>query len=90
MLSLADEIIVTGDSMSMLSESCNLKKPVRVFFNKDFCAPKHIQFCKNLINEGYAFPFETLLKKCHKIKVLKTTKLISDKIKKLLENEKNK
>jgi mitochondrial fission protein ELM1 len=85
MLSLADEIIVTGDSMSMLSESCNLKKPVRVFFNKDFCAPKHIQFCKNLISEGYAFPFETLLKKCHKIKVLNTTKLISNKIKKLLD-----
>ena len=85
MLSLADEIIVTGDSMSMLSESCELKKPVRVFFNKDFCAPKHIQFCKNLINEGYAFPFETLLKKCHKIKILKTTKLISNKIKKLLD-----
>lgn len=84
-LSLADEIIVTGDSMSMLSESCELKKPVRVFFNKNFCAPKHIQFCKNLINEGYAFPFETLLKKCHKIKVLKTTKLISNKIKKLLD-----
>jgi mitochondrial fission protein ELM1 len=83
-LYLADEIIVTGDSMSMLSESCVFKKPVRVFFNKDFCAPKHIQFCINLINEGYAFPFETLLKKCHKIKVLKTTKLISDKVKDIL------
>jgi uncharacterized protein len=84
MLSFADEIIVTGDSMSMVSESCELKKPVRIFFNKDICAPKHIKLCKNLINEGYAFPFETLLKKCHKIKVLKTTKLISNKILKLL------
>ena len=28
---------------------------------------------------------KTLLKKCHKIKVLKTTKLISNKIKKLLD-----
>ena len=35
MLSFADEIIVTGDSMSMVSESCELKKPVRIFFNKD-------------------------------------------------------
>ena len=90
MLSYADEIIVTGDSMSMVSESCELKKPVRIFFNKGICAPKHINFCKNLINEGYAFPFETLLKKCHKIKVLKTSKFISNKIKKILKNEKNK
>ena len=88
MLSFADEIIVTGDSMSMVSESCELKKPVRIFFNKDICAPKHIDFCKSLISEGYAFPFETLLKKCHKIKVLKTTKLISNKIKIIMKNEK--
>ena len=89
-LSFADEIIVTGDSMSMVSESCAFKKPVRIFFNKDICAPKHINFCKDLIIEGYAFPFETLLKKCHKIKVLRTTKYISKEIKKILKYEKNK
>ena len=80
MISFADEFIVTGDSVSMLSEICQYKKPVRIYYDKNFCAPKHIFFCKQLISEGYAFPFETLLKKCNKIRTLNTAKVISKEI----------
>ena len=80
MILFANELVVTGDSISMISELCQYKKPVRIFFNTKFCAPKHINFCKKLIYEGYAYPFETFLKKCDKIKTLNTTKKISKKI----------
>ncbi len=80
MLSLADEFIVTGDSVSMISQLCQYKKPVRIIFNKKFCAAKHIKFCKKLIDDGYAYPFESLLEKCNNIKTLNTTRKISKKI----------
>ena len=85
----ADEIVVTGDSMSMVSECCELNKPIRIYYNKKICSTKHLSFCKNIIKEGYAFPFETLLKKCNVIKTLDTSKLISKKIKSMLENGRN-
>ena len=80
MITYADEFVVTGDSVSMVSQLCQYKKPVRIIFNKKFCATKHINFCKKLIDEGYAYPFESLLEKCDNIKVLKTSKKISKKI----------
>ena len=80
MLSFSDEIVITGDSVSMISEACQYKKPIRIYYGKDICSDKHIFFCKQLIKEGYAFPFDTLLKKCNKIKTLNTTKLIGKKI----------
>ena len=80
MISFSDEFVVTGDSVSMISELCQYNKPVRIYYNKNFCAPKHIFFCEKLIKDGYAFPFETLLKKCNKIRSLNTAKIISKKI----------
>lgn len=49
----ADALVVTGDSVSMLSEACSLGKPVFVFE----CAaqtPKHRAFCRSLYEQGYA------------------------------------
>ena len=80
MISYADEFVVTGDSVSMVSQLCQYKKPVRIIFNKSICATKHMKFCKKLIDDGYAYPFESLLEKCDKIKTLKTTKIISKRI----------
>ena len=80
MIAYADEFVVTGDSVSMVSQLCQYKKPVRIIFNKRFCATKHINFCTKLIDEGYAYPFESLLEKCNNIKTLNTTKNISKKI----------
>ena len=80
MIAYADEFLVTGDSVSMVSQLCQYEKPVRIIFNKKFCSTKHIKFCKKLIDEGYAYPFESLLKKCDNIKTFNTTKKISKKI----------
>ena len=80
MITYADEFVVTGDSVSMVSQLCQYKKPVRIIFNKKFCATKHINFCTKLIDEGYAYPFESLLEKCDNIKTLNTTKKICKKI----------
>ena len=89
MIAYADEFVVTGDSVSMVSQLCQYEKPVRIIFNKNFCSTKHIKFCKKLIDEGYAYPFESLLEKCDNIKTLNTTKKISRKILGVINNEKN-
>ena len=86
-LSIADEIVVTGDSMSMISDACETRKPVRIYYNNSFCSNKHIKFCENLIEENYAFSFDTLGEKCKILKVLNTSKKIALEIKKKLENE---
>ncbi|GIR09480.1 MAG: hypothetical protein CM15mP20_0510 [Alphaproteobacteria bacterium] len=80
MIAYADEFVVTGDSVSMVSQLCQYEKPVRIIFNKKFCAAKHMKFCIKLIDDGYAYPFESLLEKCDNIKTLNTTKKISKKI----------
>ena len=80
MIAYADEFVVTGDSVSMVSQLCQYEKPVRIIFNERFCATKHIKFCTKLIDEGYAYPFESLLEKCDNIKTLNTTKEISKNI----------
>ena len=75
------EVIVTGDSMSMISELCSIGKPVRIFYDNSFCSKKHILFCKKMIEDGYAFSLDTLGKKCDRIKILNTSKQVADKIK---------
>ena len=80
MISIADEFVVTGDSVSMVSQLCQYKKTVRIIFHKKFCAKKHLKFCTKLFDEGYAYPFESLLEKCNNIKTFNTAKNISKKI----------
>ncbi len=80
MFSFSDELVITGDSISMISEACQYKKPVRIYYNKKICSRKHLNFCEKIIREGYAFSFESLLKKCNKIKVLDTTEIIKKNI----------
>lgn len=50
----ADRIIVTGDSVSMASESCGTGCPVMVFTGKNWLTPKHLKFVQSLIDGGYA------------------------------------
>ncbi len=87
-LSIANEIIVTGDSMSMISDACETSKPVRIYYNNSFCSKKHIKFCETLIKENYAFSFDTLGEKCKILETLNTSKKIALEIKKNLKNAK--
>ncbi|MBQ8465600.1 MAG: mitochondrial fission ELM1 family protein [Alphaproteobacteria bacterium] len=52
----ADNIIVTGDSVSMCCEACGTGKPVFVFEGKNWLTSKHLRFTKSLFDTGYATP----------------------------------
>lgn len=56
-LQLADSIIVTGDSISMASESCSTGKPVFVFSPEGSASQKHMEFHESLFSAGYAQKF---------------------------------
>ena len=51
---LADNIIATGDSVSMPCECCGSGKPVLLFTGKNWLTPKHERFVQSLIDGGYA------------------------------------
>lgn len=56
MLGLADQIIVTGESMSMCSEACATGKPVFVFDSQELVSTKHASFHKTLYQHHFAYP----------------------------------
>lgn len=57
-LACADNIIVTGDSVSMTCESCGTGVPVYVFCGQDWLTPKQHRFVQSLYDGGYAIAFE--------------------------------
>jgi mitochondrial fission protein ELM1 len=58
MLGLADEIVVTGESMSMLSEACITGKPVWIADIGAAVAPKHHRLHLELIEHDHAMMLE--------------------------------
>lgn len=55
-LGLADALIVTGDSISMLSEACFTGKPVFIAETHSAMRDKHHRFIRYLYQHGYAQP----------------------------------
>lgn len=55
-LGLADVLVVTGDSVSMMSEACFTGKPVFIAEPHHAMRPKHHRFCTLLYDAGYARP----------------------------------
>jgi len=53
-LQLADIIIVSGDSISMASESCSTGKPVYIFSPEGSASEKHFDFHGSLYSAGFA------------------------------------
>ncbi|MBR2273487.1 MAG: mitochondrial fission ELM1 family protein [Alphaproteobacteria bacterium] len=53
-LACADNIIVTGDSVSMCCEATATEKPLQIFTGKDWLSAKHLRFVQSLINNNYA------------------------------------
>jgi len=80
----ADNIIVSGDSVSMCCESCGTGKPVFVFEGKNWLTPKHSRFAKSLFDAGYAVPLTNGCEKFGGGKVLYPSAEIAAEIKKLL------
>ena len=55
-LALADAIVVTGDSVSMVCEACATEKPVYIYAPKGFVARKHALLHQDLFDGGFARP----------------------------------
>ena len=53
-LALSNSIVVTADSVSMMSEACSVGKPVYLFPPKTFNAPKHARLVQKLLDNNYA------------------------------------
>ena len=62
LLALSDALVVTGDSISMISEACTTGKPVFIY-ELPKCGKRHKRFCHSLFNSGTARPFEGTLGK---------------------------
>lgn len=53
-LSCADNLIVTGDSVSMCCEATGAQKPLYIFTGKNWLTTKHLRFVQSLYNKGFA------------------------------------
>lgn len=56
-MGIADYLIVTGDSMSMVSEACSTGKPVYVYMPNSALGKKHKRFCSELLANSYIKEF---------------------------------
>ncbi len=56
LLSMADLLVVTGDSMSMCSECAGVGVPVVIFAPSEMVSVKHRRFHQSLYQGGYAVP----------------------------------
>ncbi len=55
-LACADNIIVSGDSVSMTCEACGTGKPVYIYTGFEWLTPKQMRFVQSLYDNGYAVP----------------------------------
>ncbi|MFI3241016.1 MAG: mitochondrial fission ELM1 family protein [Alphaproteobacteria bacterium] len=79
-LACADNVVVTGDSVSMPSEACGTSKPVFIFLSNYGLKTKQIDFVKSLCNKKYACLLND--ENAHNFKpqtILDTAKFIADK-----------
>jgi len=83
-LAIADFFVISGDSVSMISECCSTGKPVYIFDEKEISSAKHRRFHKNLFAENYAKKLSENINKLENFtaKTLQETKRISSIIKK--------
>lgn len=87
LLSLSDFLVITGDSMSMVSEACSTGRPTYVYIPKNSLSKKHLRFLKTLIKENYIKEFSknTIMLEKYKYKPLneleRVINIIEEKIK---------
>ena len=53
-LACADNILVSGDSVSMTCDACGTGKPVYIYCGHNWLTPKQYRFVKSLYDNGYA------------------------------------
>ena len=79
----ADNIVATGDSVSMVCESCGTGKPVFIFTGKDWLTSKHNLFVQSLYDAAYAVPLKDGCEKFSGGKILFPASIIAQEIEKL-------
>ncbi|CCQ73265.1 mitochondrial fission ELM1 family protein [Magnetospira sp. QH-2] len=57
-MAVADAVIVTGDSVSMCSESCAVSRPTYIYAPKKVTVRKHAMLHQELYAQGFARPLE--------------------------------
>jgi len=80
----ADNLVVSGDSVSMCCEACGTGKPVFVFEGRDWLTSKHLRFTKSLFDGGYAAPLQQGCEKFSGGKILYPSAEIAAEITSLL------
>ncbi len=75
----ADFFVISGDSVSMISECCSTGKPTYIFDEKNISSKKHRRFHQNLFDENFARIFSSDLSRLEKFssKRLQETKRIA-------------
>ncbi|MDR0369020.1 MAG: mitochondrial fission ELM1 family protein [Candidatus Peribacteria bacterium] len=58
MLWSADFLVITGDSISMIVESCTTGKPVYIYMPQESLTEKHYLFCRQLVSQKIAMEFK--------------------------------
>ncbi|MCW9034792.1 MAG: mitochondrial fission ELM1 family protein [Rhodospirillales bacterium] len=83
-LALADNIVVTGDSVSMVCEACATSASVYIYAPEGYAAPKHAALHEELYQVGYAQPFSEVMQRWERPQ-LNAAEVIADEIKKRLD-----
>lgn len=84
-LACADNIIITGDSVSMVCEACGTGKPVFIFSGTKWLTIKHYHFINNLFEKKYAAELSTNNAKFKPEESLNDADVVVEKIKTLFE-----
>lgn len=58
-LACADNLVVTGDSVSMCCEATATGKELKIFTGSGWLTPKHLRFVQSLYGKGYASDIES-------------------------------
>jgi len=84
-LACADNLIVTGDSVSMCCEATSTHKPLQIFTGEKWLTAKHLRFVNSLVENGFASIFldEPKVEKQRKLKELNVAKDIAEMISRL-------
>lgn len=53
-IACGEQIIITGDSVSMCCEACGTGNPVLIFTGENWLTPKHMRFVNSLYEKGFA------------------------------------
>ena len=80
MLAVADLMLVTGDSLSMVTEAAVTGQPLYVTTDAEAMESCHIDSLNRFIKQGYAHPFEQFGLHTNKCKPLDPTEVIGQKI----------